>query len=473
MSVFDHLEALVLANSPGETDVTAAIANNALAPSVSMAVLQEGKITSRCYSTIGDNTETIFQACSISKPINALAVMKLIDQGRFTLSSTIADLLPKGLLDILVEGSPASLRPIVEGITVKQLLSHTAGLTVHGFIGYSSRDKVPAVRQIIEGTFPCNSARIRLGALPGHSFSYSGGGITVLQIIVETVTGKDYPTALQDLVLQPLGMTRSHYGPLPPGENNAAEAHFTQHTKADVDHHIMPELAAAGLWTTPTDLLKAVAAVQSSLKDLPGAFLQKETTNAMLEKPKSGSMALSWARPTGAIFQHDGSNEPGFRSIMYGFAKLEDDDAPENCGFVIMVNGGDDGYLYAWKLALAIAKFHDWPLTATASYLKSIAPLRPIDNGPSSEAWKDWKGAWDVEDAAASQRYMVDEAAGKPVLFYGGVGPIALLRTAEEKVYDVEGLRMTVTMGEKEGKKELSIRSALSGGSIDLKQLDN
>ncbi|KAJ3472165.1 hypothetical protein NLG97_g11229 [Lecanicillium saksenae] len=181
MAIFDDIEALILANSPGHESVPAALASIGCSPSISVAVLEDGKITSRCYSTVGDDSETLFQACSISKPINALATMKLIDQGHLTLESTVGELLQKELLDILVQGSPAAQRPIIEAITIKQLMSHTAGLTVHGFVGYSNLDKVPAAKDILAGTFPANSSRIRLGALPGHSHSYSGGGITILQ----------------------------------------------------------------------------------------------------------------------------------------------------------------------------------------------------------------------------------------------------------------------------------------------------
>lgn len=139
MAIFDDVEALILANHPGHENVSAALASIGCSPSMSIATLENGVITSRCYSTVGNDTETLFQAASISKPVNALAVMKLIEQGKFTLDSTVGALLPKELLDILADGSPASQRPIVEGITVKQLLSHTAGLNVHGFAGYSRR----------------------------------------------------------------------------------------------------------------------------------------------------------------------------------------------------------------------------------------------------------------------------------------------------------------------------------------------
>ncbi len=473
MTIFDDIEALILANCPGHKDVPAAFASVGCSPSISIAVLEGGVITSRCYSTVGNDTETLFQAASISKPVNALAVMKLIEQGRFTLDSTVRALLPKVLLDILVEGSPPSQRPIVEGITVKQLLSHTAGLTVHGFAGYSHTDRVPSAKEILAGAHPSNSPRIRVAALPGHSHSYSGGGITLLQWILEAVTGQDYPTLMRELVLEPLGMTRSTFGALPEGERNVASAYYTQHTKADVDHHVQPEKAAAGLWTTPTDLLKAAMGVQKSLQGAEGSLLKKETAELMLTKV-AGDMALSWVRPDASTFHHNGSNEPGFMSQLYAYAKMDgsEEKVPENCGFAIMLNGGTEPVFTAgWKVALAIAALKKWPLTTSASYLAAIQPFRPIDDGAMGEGWKAWKGEWAAKEQG--QRYTLGESEkGKPVLFYGGVGPIALLRTAEDSRFELEGLEMNVVLEEKEGVKTISVKSGLSGDAIELKTVE-
>ncbi len=476
MAIFDDIEALILANYPGYKDVAAALASAGCSPSMSVAILEDGFITPRCYSTVGNDTETLFQACSISKPINALATMKLIEQGRFTLDSTVGTLLPEGLLSLLVQGSPASQRPIVEGITVKQLMSHTAGLTVHGFGGYSRPDRVPSAREILTGASPSNSPRIRVAALPGHSQSYSGGGITLLQWILETVTGQDYPALMQALVLGPLGMTRSTFGPLPATETNVAAAYYTPYTKADVDHHIQPELAAAGLWTTPTDLLKAAIGVQKSLQGAAGSLLKKETAELMLTKV-SDSMALSWVRPDGCTVNHNGSNEPGFLSQLYAYAKMDDGDdnekdVPENCGFAIMLNGGTQPVFTAgWKVGLAIAAMKKWPLTTGASYLKDIAPFRPIDDGEMGEAWKVWKGEWAAADTTqqGTKRYTLGESAeGKPVLFFGGVGPIALLRTVDDALFELEGLEMSATLEDKEGVKTISVKSGLSADAVKL-----
>lgn len=473
MAIFDDVEALILANHPGHEDVSAALASIGCSPSISIAILEDGVITSRCYSTIGNDTETLFQAASISKPVNALAVMRLIEQGKFTLDSTVGALLPKELLDVLAEGSPPSQRPIVEGITVKQLLSHTAGLTVHGFAGYSQADKVPRAKEILAGTYPSNSLRIRVAALPGHSHSYSGGGITLLQWILEAVTGQDYPALMRELVLEPLGMTRSTFGALPDGETNVASAYCTQFTKADADHHVQPEQAAAGLWTTPTDLLKVALGVQKSLQGRDGALLKKETAEMMLTKV-AGDMALSWARPDTSTFHHNGSNEPGFLSELYAYAKMDgsEEDVPEDCGFAIMLNGGRGPVFAAgWKVALAITALKKWPLTTSVSFLKAVQPFRPIDDGKMGDEWKAWKGEWAAKEQ--DQRYTLGESEkGKPVLFYGGMGPISLLRTAEDSRFELEGLEMSVVLEEKDGVKAISVKSGLSGNAIEFKAVE-
>lgn len=475
MGVFEELEAIILANHPECKDVATALAKVGESPSLSVAILEDGIITSRCYSTVGDTTDTIFQAASISKPINGLVVMKLIEQGKFGVESTIKELLPKDVLDILVQGSPASQRPLVEGITIKQLMSHTAGLTVHGFLGYSSEARLPTVKEILSGTFPANSTRIRMGSLPGHSHSYSGGGITVLQLIVEAVTGKDYSDAAQELVLTPLGMTRSHFGKLPPTEKNAARAYYTENTTADSDHHLFQELAAAGLWTTPEDLLKAVSGVQKSLRGEEGALLTKETTKLMLTEV-AGGMALSWARRGPVSFGHNGSNEPGFQSAMLGYGGIDGekteesvpDNLPENCGFAIMVNGtSHNGY---WKVAQTIANIKNWPIKSNG-YLASIPPFRPLDDGKIGEEWKSWLGAWQDEKGAGKEYRVEEGEGGKPVLFYDGVGPIAILKTYEEKKFELEALEMILELEEKEGDKTIKATSNMSNEAVVLKRV--
>lgn len=468
---FERLERLLSANTGTSTPAEALVQLGT--PSTSIAVLDNGVISSVCYSAVGDNDDTVFQACSISKPIAALAIMRLIEDGHFTLDSTIARLLPADVLDILTQGSPPSQKAMVEQITIEQLMSHTAGLSVHGFGGYSSSEKVPSTKDILLGRAPANSLRVRLDLLPGLTFSYSGGGITVLEIILETVTGNPFPQILHDVVLEPLGMNRSFYGHLPDNETNAASAHLTGHVKADAPHHIQPELAAAGLWTTPTDLLKAVHAVQKSLKG--DGFLKQATVKDMLTKRK-GNVGLSWFISHDNIdFSHSGSNNPGFRCVTAGFAKLGDQSVPKGCGYAIMTNSAEGTVLLS-KIGQAICYLNKWPLAPVTGSKVQDTPL--YDNeADSGSLWKAYVGDWKDEDGNS---YQIAEEDSHPALWYNKSGPIRMLPAAtpgaqnssgNTGLFVLEGLSLLLKLDEKDGKKLVKVENGSDRTSRDLERV--
>jgi CubicO group peptidase (beta-lactamase class C family) len=462
MSVLDQVESLVLANFPQHKDVAACFAELG-SPSTSIAILDNGEVSARCYSTVGDNVDTVFQAASISKPINGLATLKGIEQGHFTLASTLAELLPKDYLDILTTGTPASQRKIIEKITIKHLLSHTSGLNVSGFAGYGA-STVPTLKQILAGEKPSNSPRIRLQAFPGQNFSYSGGGITVLQLILESVVSKDYPTLMNDLVLKPLGMTRSFYAPLPESEGNAAKAHFTGFTKCDLDHYVHPELAAAGLWTTSTDLLKIVQATQKSLAG-DGGFLRQDTAKTMLTEIDDG-MALSWGvEKDENVFSHTGGNI-GFECIAFGFAKLGDEETPMNSGIAVMSNSSN-GYEVYRKVLSAVSGIKGWPWPNTSKGLRGAAPLwmAPSEGGGG---WEEWKGKWQDE----THSYIVGEDEhGCPMVTYEDFGNVRLMPAVNSRRRDdgscrdfiLEGMDMMLSFEEKEDVKTVRLHRRNSG----------
>lgn len=470
MSLLDDLEALIKGGNPNAQTVAACLAQLGT-PTVSIAVLEDGSVSSRCYSTVGDDAETIFQACSISKPVAAMAIMRLVDQGRLALDGTIGSLLPQDVVNMLTEGCPPAQTKIIEGITIKQLMSHTSGLSQGGFPGYA-KGPIPSARDILKGAYPVNTMRVRLRSLPGHSFSYSGGGITVLQVILETVTGKDFPSLIRDLVLEPLDMKRSFYGDLPDGEANAARAHFTGYTPCDSTNHVLPELAAAGLWTTPTDLLKVVVAMQKSL--VGDAFLRQETAKEMLTLVDN-EMALSWfPSKTKAGFTHAGANDPGYRCILAGYADLgSDENVPENCGYAIMTNSacGNEAYM---KVAQAICYLKTWPVFKCAGSDMVLAPF-PAVNASVGDGWKPWIGTWSDDKHTC----LLDDEDGKPVFSTSGSFAVNMLPAAMpltekqeqegQQVFVLEGFEMVICLKTDDGQRVIVFGSFISGESLTLK----
>src|SRR5262249_26326956 len=143
-------------------------------------------------------------------------------------------------------------------VTLANLLSHTGGLTVHGFPGYEAGAKLPSLPEVLDGRAPANTPAVRVDTEPGTIYRYSGGGVTIEQLAVEDVAGRPFDATARAAVLAPLGMTDSPY-PHPPPEGwraKAATGYRNDGTAIPGKFHTYPEQAAAGLWTTPTDLAK-------------------------------------------------------------------------------------------------------------------------------------------------------------------------------------------------------------------------
>jgi CubicO group peptidase (beta-lactamase class C family) len=186
----------------------------------------------------------LFQAGSISKPVSALAALELAARGELDLDADVNDQLTSWQLP----GPP--------GVSLRQLLGHTAGLGVPFYPGYAQDAAQPTLRQSLAGEAPAVTRPVRVEAGARGRFRYSGGGYAVVQQLVADVTGQTFGEAAQALVLRPLGMTSSTFAqPLPPDLRPLA---------ARPDWHVYPESAAAGLWTTPADLARFAAAVAAA-----------------------------------------------------------------------------------------------------------------------------------------------------------------------------------------------------------------
>ncbi|HMB29148.1 MAG TPA: serine hydrolase domain-containing protein, partial [Blastocatellia bacterium] len=247
-------------------------------PGVSIAVINNYKVEwARGYGVkdIETNepvtTETIFQAGSISKSVAAMTALKRVEQGKIALDQNINDKLTSWKL-------PDNEFTAKRKVTLANLLSHTGGLTVHGFPGYAVGEKIPELPQVLDGAAPANTAAVRVDMEPGTKFRYSGGGVTIAQLAIMDIEKKPYPQIAQETVLGPLGMTDSTYSQPLPAETRkkAASGHRGDGKPVEGKIHVYPEMAAAGLWTTPTDLAKFAIEVQLSLADKSNKVLSKE-----------------------------------------------------------------------------------------------------------------------------------------------------------------------------------------------------
>ncbi|WP_303828523.1 serine hydrolase domain-containing protein [Asticcacaulis taihuensis] len=322
-------------------------------PGVSILVIHKGKVAwVKGYGVTSDGGEavtadTLFQAGSVSKPVAAMAALKLVQDGRLALDTPIDDTLKSWKL-------PDNAFTAQNPVTLRRLLSHTAGTTVHGFQGYAAGEAVPSVVQVLNGEKPANSAPVVVDQPVGQSYRYSGGGYTIMQQAVVDATGTAFPDVVEANVLVPLGMTRSTYRqPLPAGTARVALPHDEGGRPVTGGPHTYPEMAAAGLWTTAPDLARYALELMTAPKG-QGKVLNADLAKTMLT-PGLGSWGLGLqvaGGPANPYFYHDGANE-GYKATLVGYPASGD-------GAVILTNG-DQGYQLGQEIVRAIATTYNWP----------------------------------------------------------------------------------------------------------------
>ena len=326
-------------------------------PGLSLAVIQGGQIAwSEGYGTAESGLDTpitpntLFQAASISKPVTALAVLSLVQNGRLNLDQDVNDYLHSWHL-------PDNQFAQERKVTLRHLLSHTAGISASGFPGYPSGEPVPTLHQILEGIPPANTPAIRVGAEPGMQWSYSGGGYTVVQQLLEDVTGEPFPQIIKALVLDPLEMHGSSFiQPLPAEKYQlAAVGHDEYDQPIPGKWHVYPELAAAGLWTTPSDLARFAIGIQRAFSGVADSFLSVDYAHSMLTAGL-GSFGLGFlVKETshGLLFSHSGGNR-GFRCFLVA-------NALTGQGLVVMTNASQGSDLYM-EVVRAVARVYGWKI---------------------------------------------------------------------------------------------------------------
>jgi CubicO group peptidase (beta-lactamase class C family) len=329
-------------------------------PGVSIAIIhRHSVIWSRAYGVLQadraapTNTETVFQACSISKAVTAVAVLRLVQARSLDLDTDVNRYLRTWKIPTNDTWQPT--------VTLRQLLSHTAGINVPWFYGYHRDQDIPSLVQILAGEKPANTPGIRVTILPGTRFRYSGGGYCVLQQLLCDVRQQSFPELMRDLVLDPVGMAQSTYEqPLPEKYwNNASSGHRASGKSLPGGWHTMPEMAAAGLWTTATDLARFSIDLQLALAEREDRVLSPETVRTLLspqiQREPAGFMGLGvWLNGSGvnSRFGHPGDNE--------GFASRWEALREGGRGAVILTNSDNGGELIA-DVFHTIEQTYGWP----------------------------------------------------------------------------------------------------------------
>ena len=332
-------------------------------PGVSIAVFNDGKIEwARGYGVTEAGGKqpvtpsTRFQAASISKMATATAALALAERGKVDLDRDVNQLL--GAWKI-----PPSPQLQEAPVTLRRLLSHTAGIPGDNLDGYASGSPVPSLLDVLDGRAPANSAPVRVSHVPGSGYRYTGGGYAVIQLLLAERNGASFPATVDSLVLRRTGMNHSSFNA--PSASEAAIGHDLEGKPVPGGWHVYPELAAAGLWSTPTDVAKLMLALRRSAAGQPNGVLSAASVRQMMTPVQGGyglGLELDHEGPA-PTFAHSGSNL-GYKAMAFAYAG-------SGQGAVVMANGDYGGPLID-EILRAIAAEYGWP-----DYRQHVKPAAP------------------------------------------------------------------------------------------------
>ncbi len=339
-------------------------------PAVSLAVIENNKLA-WTYSTgylspskqQPINNNTLFQAGSLSKPVAALLAIKLCDQNILPLDKDVNPLLKGWEIT-----KPAKYKDMP--VTLRELVSMSSGLDTGGYFGYAPGEKLPTLVQLLSGKPPADNPPVKLIYQPGSQYYYSGGGYEVMELLIDSVTQSNFTDLAYKEILSPLAMDRSTFvQPLPAKlTDNAVLATDQDGHPFDYPWRVNPEHAAAGLWTTPTDLAKFTVAIIKAYQGSPHAIISRDLAKQVLTQQTNTPYGLGFAVEGAGKklhFMKMGQNA-GYQGWLVGFPITGQ-------GAVVMTNS-DNGRELAQDIIYSLAKTYRW---STDGKLKDAWMLDP------------------------------------------------------------------------------------------------
>lgn len=314
------------------------------------------------------NPDMLFQAGSVSKPMFALTLLRYVDKGLIDLDADISGVVPE-----FVKKGP---------VTFAALLSHTAGYNLHGFPGYRADHEPLSLEDVLNGRGV--TPKLRRIRPYGKQCIYSGGGYMLAELAFTRLTGTTLREAFQKEVAEPLKLKRSgFFQPLDEEliENAAFGGRLAEKEDPARGFHYYPEHAAAGFWTTPTELTKIGIALSKSWRE--GGLLKQETARRMLT-PVMDSYGLGIQSFRGDIGYHDGWNEGFLTTWLFSLR--------EDLCVAVMFNRSTDEL--------------DWAQTNIAIELfQTLEEELAEDAGVDKSGWEAFCGKYEQIDEA----FRIDE----------------------------------------------------------------
>lgn len=339
-----------------------------------------GQISRDDPSTV--TSQSTFQAASLSKPVTALALMSLVDEGRVALQHPANSYLRAWR----IPQDEADDGPV----TIGQLLSHTSGLGPQSYPGLDRGTSPPTLGQILDGAPEAYCDPVAPISESG-SYGYSGGGYMVLQALIEDVSGSAFEAFMQTQVFDRAGMEHSTFQ-IRDGADGAAIGHDWQGSPIVNGWADYPQAAAAGLWSTPTDLARLMTAYGRSYHDAHDQFLRAESARMMAREVVSGmGLGFGVEGANGTLRLSHAGWTLGYRSFLLFY--------PETGNGVVIMTNGQAGHHLIDDVLRTYGRIHDW-----AGFGDSML-LDPVDWSPER------RGSLEGRYEVAPARFVIEIAS--------------------------------------------------------------
>lgn len=343
-------------------------------------------------------------------------------------------------------------------MTLRQLLGHTAGTNVAGMKGYELGAPLPTLTQILAGEAPANTPAIEMEGQPGSRWSYSGGGYVVVQSAMSETSGEEFAPLMRELVLSPLGMHASGFEQPFPKDRAKAAAKGTASDGSQLPGgwRIYPEQAAAGLWTTPSDLARFAIGLARSTRGEGGTILGKEAATQLIARgPGNWGLGIDLGPADGPRqISHTGKTI-GYTSMFVIY--------PDSCkGAVVMTNGYDGGWLIN-EIMRAISDVHHWP-SRKQEPAQATVPL-------TDEIADRFIGTYRLKDFPTERFTISRDPAGS--LFWARDGHVGrtLMPVNEAKLFSPDSI-MTIEANNLEESRASTLALGFGGGSNIAERTD-
>lgn len=419
-------------------------------PALSVAVIHNGKLDwSAAWGQLqadgtGVDCGSLFQAGSIAKPVTLLAAMRMKTAGLIDFDKNIETYLSSYHL-------PAGRQTDANPVTFRNLLTHTAGVTPGGHVGYAQNQPIPTDQQVVRGEAPSNSRKVEVLDAPGASLAYSGGGYTIIEIALQDQLNKPFDQIMREWLLAPVGMKQADFTmPLPTSSHPyTARGHQVDGSIVPGGWRNHPEQASAGLWATATDLATFLLEIRKGYEGKSDVFSQA-SVREMLAKPiDDHAYGFRLIGEGDQVFVTHYGGTVGYRAGMTLNLLTGD-------GAVYLTNS-DNGANLGVEFFSAVSRAYNWPTFREVQVTRATQPVDVLQSlsGQYEFAEQDWKVSVVYENQALTLLFPNgDRYAMAPV--QGGPREFIHPDTAVRASFDGEGADLLLQLYGQTGRRESS-----------------